>query len=74
MISSLNISILNFKNNMLNLSPWISPDKNTGVGSQPFLSPGDLPNAGIKPRSPALQADYLPSETPVEPYKYLIKG
>ena len=22
-----------------------------------FLSPGDLPNPGIKPRSPALQAD-----------------
>ena len=26
------------------------------------LSPGDLPNPGIKPRSPALQADSLPSE------------
>ena len=23
----------------------------------PFPSPGDLPNPGIKPRSPALQAD-----------------
>ena len=30
----------------------------------PFLSPGDLPNAGIQPRSPALQADALPSEPP----------
>ena len=28
----------------------------------PFLSPGDLPNPGIKPESPALQADSLPSE------------
>ena len=27
----------------------------------PFPSPGDLPNPGIKPRSPALQADSLPS-------------
>ena len=27
----------------------------------PFPSPGDLPNPGIKPRSPALQADALPS-------------
>ena len=27
-----------------------------------FLSPGDLPNPGIKPRSPALQADSLPAE------------
>ena len=25
----------------------------------PFPSPGDLPNSGIKPRSPALQADSL---------------
>ena len=30
----------------------------------PFPSPGDLPNPGIKPRSPALQADTLPSEPP----------
>ena len=28
----------------------------------PFPSPGDLPNTGIEPRSPALQADSLPSE------------
>ena len=28
----------------------------------PFPSPGDLPNPGIKPRSPALQTDALPSE------------
>ena len=28
----------------------------------PFPSPGDLPYPGIKPRSPALQADSLPSE------------
>ena len=30
----------------------------------PSLSPGDLPNPGIKPRSPALQADSLPVEAP----------
>jgi len=28
----------------------------------PFPSPGDLPNLGIEPRSPALQGDSLPSE------------
>ena len=28
----------------------------------PFPSPGDLPDPGIKPRSPTLQADALPSE------------
>ena len=33
----------------------------------PFPSPGDLPNPGIKPRSPALQADSLPMEPPGEP-------
>ena len=30
----------------------------------PFPSPGDLPNPGIEPRSPALWADALPSEPP----------
>ena len=30
----------------------------------PFPSPGDLPDPGIKPRSPALQADALLSEPP----------
>ena len=29
-----------------------------------FPSPGDLSNPEIKPRSPALQADVLPSEPP----------
>ena len=33
----------------------------------PFLSPGDLPDPGIEPRSPALQADSLPSEPPGKP-------
>ena len=30
----------------------------------PFPSPGDLPNPGIEPRSPALQADSLPAKPP----------
>ena len=30
--------------------------------AQPFASPGDLPNPGIEPRSPALQAGSLPTE------------
>ena len=33
----------------------------------PFPSPGDLPDPGIKPRSPAFQADPLPSEPPEKP-------
>ena len=28
----------------------------------PFPSPGNLPNSGIEPGSPALQADSLPTE------------
>ena len=33
----------------------------------PFPSPEDLPNPGIEPRSPALQADALTSEPPGKP-------
>ena len=33
----------------------------------PFPSPGDLPDPGIKPRSPALQTEVLPSEPPAKP-------
>ena len=34
----------------------------------PFPFPGDLPDLGIEPRSPALQADSLPSESPGKSY------
>ena len=34
---------------------------------QPFPSSRDLPNSGIKPRSPALQVDSLPTEPPRKP-------
>ena len=34
---------------------------------QPFPSPGDLPNPGIKPGSPTLQADSLPTELSGKP-------
>ena len=40
-------------------SPWNSPDQNTGVGSLSLLQ-GGLPNPGIEPRSPTVQADSLP--------------
>ena len=39
----------------------------------PFPSPGALPNPGIKPRSPALHADSLPSESPGKLNGYLEK-
>ena len=38
----------------------------------PFPSPGDLPNPMIKPGSPTLQADSLPSEPPWSPCKNYI--
>ena len=53
--------------------PWIVPCQappSMGFSSQeywsalPFSSPGDLPNPGTGPGSPALQADSLPSEPP----------
>ena len=38
----------------------------------PFPSPGDLPNPGIKPRSPTLQADSLLSEPRGKPSHHII--
>jgi len=35
-----------------------------------YPPPGDLPNPGIKPRSPALQVDVLPSESPGKPFTH----
>ena len=48
------------------LSPCNSPGKNT-MEWLPFPSPRDLPNPGMEPGSPALQADPLPSEPPGSP-------
>ena len=36
----------------------------------PFPSSGDLPDPGIEPRSPALQADSLPPEPPGKLFAY----
>ena len=38
----------------------------------PSPSPGDLPNPGIEPRSPTLQADTLTSEPPGKPHIIII--
>ena len=48
-------------------SPWNSPGQITGMGSLSLTSPGDLPNPGIEPRSPSLQADSLPAEPQGKP-------
>jgi len=43
-------------------SPWNSPGQNPGVGSL-SLPQGIFPTQGIKPKSPALQAESLPAES-----------
>ena len=45
-----------------------SSGKNAGLT---FPSPGDLPDPGIEPGTPALQADSLPSEPPGKPLRHL---
>ena len=40
----------------------------------PFPSPGDLPDPGIEPGSPTLQADALPSEPPGEARELRLLG
>ena len=39
----------------------------------PFPFPGDLPNPGIEPWSPALQADSLPTELGGKPHNLVTK-
>ena len=48
------------------LCPWgfFRPEYWSGL---PCLPPGNLPNPGIKPRSPSTQADSLPSQPPGKP-------
>ena len=52
-------------------TPWtVAMDCSTEFSRQeywsglPFPSPGDLPDPGIEPGSPTLQAESLPSEPP----------
>ena len=49
------------------LCPWNSPGKNIGVGCHFLVSPGDIPNPGSAPGSPALQVNSLPFEPPGKP-------
>ena len=45
-------------------SPSLGFSRQKHWSGLPFPSPGDLPDSGIEPRSPALQADSLPFELP----------
>ena len=48
------------------LCPWNFSGKNTRVGCH-FPSPGDLPNPGIQPTSPALASRFFTTEPPRKP-------
>ena len=48
------------------LHPWDFSRQEYRSGL-PFPSPGDLPDPGIEPQIPILQADALPSEPPGKP-------
>ena len=50
-------------------SPWNSPGQNTGLGSLSLLQ-GNLPDPGIKLRSPVLWANSLPAEPQGKPLMY----
>ena len=60
-------------------TPWtIANQAYTSIGFSrqgywsglPFPSPGDLPDPGVEPGSPALEADALTSEPPGKPQEY----
>ena len=62
-------------------TPWTVANQaplSMGFSRQEFgsgsPSPGDLPNLGIKPGSPALQADSLPTQPPEKPGIYYKHG
>ena len=48
-------------------SPFLGFSRQEHWSGLPFPSPGDLPDPGIKPGSPAFQADALTSEPPGKP-------
>ena len=65
------ISCLSYKIGIVIATPWTvayQAPPSMGFSRQeygsglPFSSPEDLPDPGIEPRSPTLQADSLPSE------------
>ena len=67
------MKVKSFSRVQLFATPWTvayQAPLSTGFSRQeywsglPFPSPGDLPNPGIEPRSPALEADALTSEPP----------
>ena len=87
MLQSMGLAI-NISNNLLSrvllfVTPWTVAHQappSMGFSRQEywswllFPSPGDIPNPGIEPRSPALQADALTSEPPGSPLATTSRG
>ena len=74
-MSGLFMKVKSFSSVQLFVTPWTvayQASPSMGFSRQeyqsglPFPSPGDLPDPGIKPGSPELQADALPSEPPLQ--------
>ena len=51
-------------------SSWVTREAQEYWSGYPFPSPADLPDPGINPGSPALQADSLPTELSRKPKLY----
>ena len=75
-IPKINVKLKLFSHVQLSGTPWTiayQAPPSMGLSRQehwsglPFPSPGDLPNPGIEPWSPALQTNALPSELPGKP-------
>ena len=73
--STLKVKVKSISCVWLSATPWAidyQASSSMGFSRQeywsglPFPSPGDLPDPGIEPRSPTLQADGLPSEPPFQ--------
>ena len=69
---------LRFSRVRLFVTPWTVADQapqSTEFSRQeywnglPFPPPGDLPDPGVEPGSPTMQADALPSEPPGKPLR-----
>ena len=54
--------------------PSMGFDRQEYWSGVPLPSPGDLPDPGIEPRSPALEADALTSEPPKVPLNSAVHG
>ena len=51
------------------MTPWTVGSQAPLSSGFPFPSPGDLPDPGIKPESPALASGFFTTEAPGMPYR-----